>query len=148
VDVIGAQELGRRTAEDHEHRDTGQWQCDIMAGPPVPCRTIPQCGTAERGTRRRTHELMVRPDRRIVVQLEPLPRGPVHVLHPCRCDAPDPEAARMEPLEVPLVPLLAEGRCLVVCPECDYHLLAVAAEEAPDDEPERGTTMSPSRCST
>ena len=65
------------------------------------------------------------PDRRVLVRLEPAPRGPVRVLHPCRCDAPDPERARHEPLDVPLAPLLAEGRCLVICPECDYHLLAV-----------------------
>jgi hypothetical protein len=74
-------------------------------------------------------ETIHRPDRRVVVGGDAALHGPPRVLHPCRCDAPDPEAARMEPLEIPLAPLMAEGRVLVVCPECDYHLLAVVAEQ-------------------
>lgn len=67
------------------------------------------------------------PDLRLVVSADRLDAGPLQVLHPCRCDAPDPETARMEPLDVPLEPLRAEGRALVVCPECDTRVLVVAA---------------------
>ncbi|MGD9890990.1 MAG: hypothetical protein AB7R89_24080 [Dehalococcoidia bacterium] len=67
------------------------------------------------------------PDLRIVVSLDAADAEPLHVLHPCRCDAPDPEATRMEPLEVPLTTLRRAGRALVVCPECDSHVLVLAA---------------------
>jgi hypothetical protein len=72
------------------------------------------------------------PDRRLVVRLVATATEPVRVLHPCRCDAPDPEAARMEPLEAPLSALREEGRVLVVCPECEYRLLVVVADAAPE----------------
>jgi hypothetical protein len=85
---------------------------------------------------------IVRPNRHIFVQPEALQRGSVHVLHPCRCDAPDPEAARIEPLEVPLGPLLAEGRSLVTCRECDYLVLAVlAGAQTRHDDRTCGTNM-------
>lgn len=70
---------------------------------------------------------MNEPDRRLVVRLDPVAPLVAAVQHPCRCDAPDPETARYEPLVVPVGPLLAHGRCLVVCPECDYHLLVTVA---------------------
>lgn len=70
---------------------------------------------------------MQEPDRRITISLDPPPYDPVRVLHPCRCDAPDPEATRYEPLEIPLTPLREHGSYQITCPECDYHLHAVAA---------------------
>ena len=72
------------------------------------------------------------PDRRLTVRLDAAATDPVRVLHPCRCDAPDPEAARMEPLEAPLAALREQGRVLVVCPECEYQLLVVATDAAPE----------------
>jgi hypothetical protein len=67
------------------------------------------------------------PDLRIVIAVDAAAAEPPHVMHPCRCDAPDPEATRMEPLEVPLTALQNEGRALVVCPECDSRVLIIAA---------------------
>jgi hypothetical protein len=67
------------------------------------------------------------PDLRIVVALDPSESGPLIVMHPCRCDAPDPESTRMEPIEVPRDPLQQEGRALVTCPECDSHIAVVVA---------------------
>jgi hypothetical protein len=61
-------------------------------------------------------------DRHVTVTVDPCTPAPVRLLHPCRCDAPDPEAARMEPLDVPLVPLLAAGEVRVTCPECEYSV--------------------------
>ncbi len=69
-------------------------------------------------------------DSRVTVALEPGALDPAVVLHPCRCDAPDPEAARWEPLAVLLGPLRETGRSLVICPECDFRLLAVAVAVA------------------
>jgi hypothetical protein len=66
------------------------------------------------------------PDVRIGVTLDAA-EEPMFVMHPCRCDAPDPEASRMEPIEVPLTPLREDGRVLLVCPECDCHVLVVAS---------------------
>jgi hypothetical protein len=51
--------------------------------------------------------------------------GVRRVMHPCRCDAPDPEAARMEPLDLPLDDLDVTGRALGRCAECDYRVLVV-----------------------
>ena len=66
------------------------------------------------------------PDLRVTVRLERASTAPVRVMHPCRCDAPDPEASRMEPLEAPAAQLLAEGQMLLTCPECEYRVLVVA----------------------
>jgi len=38
----------------------------------------------------------------------------------------------MEPLEAPLSALREEGSVLVVCPECEYRLLVVVADAAPE----------------
>ena len=65
-------------------------------------------------------------DLRITVSLDPGAPDPTVVRHPCRCDAPDPEAVRWEPLAVPLAPLREAGRSMVICPECDFRILAVA----------------------
>ena len=67
----------------------------------------------------------VTPDLQIVITPDRARSAPVRVTHPCRCDAPDPEAARMEPLEIPLAALLASGRALAICPECEYRVLAL-----------------------
>jgi hypothetical protein len=67
------------------------------------------------------------PDLRIVVASDATSAEPLFVMHPCRCDAPDPESTRMEPLEVPLPTLRDEGRVLVVCPECDSRVLVLVA---------------------
>jgi hypothetical protein len=67
-----------------------------------------------------------RPDLELHVPLDPARTEPVWVMHPCRCDAPDPEAARMERLTVPLGPLLEEGRATATCPECEFRVLVVA----------------------
>ena len=72
--------------------------------------------------------MLHRPDRRVAVRSAAITSGPLRVPHPCRCDAPDPEATRFEPLAVPVGPLLAQGQCLVICPECDYHLLVTLAD--------------------
>jgi hypothetical protein len=66
------------------------------------------------------------PDRRIVIALKST-ADPLLIMHPCRCDAPDPESTRLEPLEVPRDKIQTEGRVLVVCPECDSHVLVIAA---------------------
>jgi hypothetical protein len=65
-----------------------------------------------------------------------VPAGAVgvrRVLHPCRCDAPDPEAARLEPLEVPLADMAGTGRTLVACAECDYRVLVEVEPPAPGE---------------
>lgn len=67
------------------------------------------------------------PDLRIVIALDATNSEPLFVMHPCRCDAPDPEASHMEPIEAPLAVLHAEGHALVICPECDSHILIVVA---------------------
>jgi hypothetical protein len=67
------------------------------------------------------------PGLRIVIALDSTDSEPLFVLHPCRCDAPDPESTRMEPLEVPMAMLHDDGRALVVCLECDSHVLVLAA---------------------
>ena len=71
------------------------------------------------------------PDLQLSVMIDPARSAPLRVLHPCRCDAPDPEAARMEPLEVPLAPLVADGRTLVACPECEYRVLVLLRSHSP-----------------
>lgn len=73
------------------------------------------------------------PNLRLVVTIDPHRPEPIRVMHPCRCDAPDPEAARMEPLEVPPAPLIAAGRAVVTCPECDYQVLVIATPKPWDD---------------
>lgn len=55
--------------------------------------------------------------------------GPVRVMHPCRCDAPDPEESRMEPVDVPAALLLSQGRVIVTCLECEYRVLVVVRPE-------------------
>lgn len=62
-------------------------------------------------------------DMQVWVSLPAGSGGKLRVLHPCRCDAPDPEAARMEPLDVPVERLRADGRCTVVCPECETRVV-------------------------
>jgi hypothetical protein len=74
-------------------------------------------------------------DLRVRVRLEPGAPDPALVRHPCRCDAPDPEAARWEPLAVPLGPLREAGRAVVTCPECDFRVLAVAARRGAEPGP-------------
>ena len=66
------------------------------------------------------------PELELRMVIEPSRTEPVWVMHPCRCDAPDPEAARMERLTIPLTPLLTEGRASVSCPECEYRVLVHA----------------------
>ncbi len=65
-------------------------------------------------------------DRRVVLKGDLAAVAVVRVMHPCRCDAPDPEATRMEPLDVPVATLLSDTHYLAVCSECEYRLLVVA----------------------
>lgn len=69
------------------------------------------------------------PSLRLVVSAEAARSGRLRVMHPCRCDAPDPEEARMEPIDVPVRLLLSEGRAIVGCVECEYRVLVVLAPE-------------------
>jgi hypothetical protein len=64
-------------------------------------------------------------DLRITVSLDSGAPDPMVVRHPCRCDAPDPESTRWEPLAVPLGSLREAGRSIVICPECDFRILVV-----------------------
>ncbi len=54
--------------------------------------------------------------------------SPPSVLHPCRCDAPDPEAARWVPIQIDGAALLRDGQLTYECPECAYVLRAVLVE--------------------
>ena len=71
------------------------------------------------------------PDLQLSVTIDPAGSAPLRVLHPCRCDAPDPEAVRMEPLEVPVATLVVDGRTLVTCPECEYRVLVLLRSRPP-----------------
>ncbi len=71
------------------------------------------------------------PDLQLAVAIYPARSAPLCVMHPCRCDAPDPEAARMEPLAVPLATLVADGHALVICPECEYRVLVLLRPHVP-----------------
>lgn len=53
---------------------------------------------------------------------------PPRVLHPCRCDAPDPEATRWLPIQVDGAALLRDGAYTYECPDCAYVLHAVLGE--------------------
>lgn len=75
--------------------------------------------------------MTVEPDLRLRVRPGEAGAPSMRVMHPCRCDAPDPEHARMEPLDILLAPLREQGQHLVVCPECDYHILAVLEPDPP-----------------
>ena len=66
-------------------------------------------------------------DYRVWVDAEAVAGESVRVLHPCRCDAPDPEARPMEPLMVPAEPLAVTGQYLTECPECGSRVLVLRA---------------------
>lgn len=69
--------------------------------------------------------MTIEPDLTLRVRPDTATAPVMRVVHPCRCDAPDPEQARMEPLDISLAPLREQGQSLAVCPECDYHILAL-----------------------
>jgi hypothetical protein len=64
-------------------------------------------------------------DYRVWIATKAVTGDSVRVLHPCRCDAPDPEARPMEPITVPAQPLAAAGRHLAECPECGSRVLVI-----------------------